>query len=66
MNKIALRSVKPIGNKKEWWASHYGVVYELNFIQNLSRISDSSVHSGGYFFHSTGTFAVSTESPLRR
>ena len=28
--KIVLRSVKPIGNGKEWWASHYGVVYKLN------------------------------------
>ena len=41
-------------------------VYKLNLISNLSRIPDWSVHSGSYFFHSTGTFAVSTDSPLHR
>ena len=50
--------------KKEWWASHCGVVYKLNFISNFSRITDWSAHSGSYFFHST--FAVSTNRPLRR
>ena len=64
--KIVLSSVKPIGNEKEWWASHHGVVYKLNLISNLSRISDWSTHSRSYFFHSTGTFLVSTDSPLRR
>ena len=28
--EIFLRSVKPIGNEKEWWVLHYGVVYKLN------------------------------------
>ena len=36
--------------KKEWWASHCGVVYKLNLISNFRRISDWSVHSGSYFF----------------
>ena len=61
-----MRSAKLIGNEKEWWVSHYGVVYKLNLIANLSRISDWSVHSRSYFFRSTGTGAVSTDSPLRR
>ena len=64
--KIILHPAKPTGNEQEWWTSQYGVVYKLNSIPNLSRISDWSVHSGSYFFHSTGTFAVSTDSPLRR
>ena len=54
------------GNEKEWWNSHYGVVDNLNLISNLSLISYWSVHSGSYFSHSTGTFAVSTDSPLHR
>ena len=58
--KMVLLSVKV------WRASHYGVVYKLNLISNLSQISGWSVHSGSYFFHSTGTFAVSTDSSLRR
>ena len=61
-----LASCKTYWNGKECWVSHYGVVYKLNLISNLRRISDWSVHSGSYFFHSTGTFAVSTDSPLRR
>ena len=48
--KIVWRSVKPIGNEKEWWATHYGVVYQINFISKLSRTSHWSVHSGSYFF----------------
>ena len=52
--------------KKEWWASHYGVVYKLNLTSNLRRISDWSVHSESYFLQSTGIFAVSTDSPLCR
>ena len=66
-SQIFKRSVKPIGNEKWWRVSYYDVVYKLNFISNSSRISaDWSVHSGSYYFHSTGTFAVSTDSPLRR
>ena len=38
--KIVLCSVKPIGNEQEWWDSHCGVLYKLNLIQNLGRISD--------------------------
>ena len=64
--KLFLRSAKPIGNEKQWWASHDGVVYHLNRISNFSRISDWSVDSGSDFFHSTGTFVVSVDSPLRR
>ena len=60
-----MRFVKHIGNEKEWWASHYGVVCKLNLIENLSQISDWSVHFRSYFFRSTGTFAVSTDSSLR-
>ena len=52
--KIVLRYVKP------------GVVYKLNSISSLSRFSDWSANSGSYFLHSTGTFAVSTGSPLRQ
>ena len=63
---IFYRFLKPIGNEKEWRASHCGVVYKLNLISNMSRISDWSVHFASYFFHSTGTFAVSTDSPLLR
>ena len=36
--QIFKRSVIPNGNEKEWWASHYGVVYKLNSTaQSLSR-----------------------------
>ena len=63
---IILRSVKPIGNEKEWWVSHYGVVYKPNLIPNVSRITDWSVHYSSYHFHSTGTFAVNTDIPLGR
>ena len=66
VTKIVLCSVKLIGNENEWWASHYDVVYKLNLISNLSRVSDWSDHSANYPFHSTGTLAVSTDSPLRR
>ena len=52
--------------KKKWWASNHIVLFKLNLISNLRRISDWSVHSESNFFHSTGTFAVSTDSPLRR
>ena len=51
------------------WSSSPSVYYRLHitvlsmsWISNLSRIFDWSVHSGSYFFHSTGTFAVSTDS----
>ena len=44
--KIVLGLVKLIGNKNEWWASYYIVLYKLNLMSNLSRISDSSVYSG--------------------
>ena len=64
--KLFLSSAKPIRNEREWWVSYYGVVYKLNVIANLSRISDWSLHSRSYFFCSTGTVAVSTDSPLRR
>ena len=47
----------PVINHNQGWC---------NSNPNLSRISDWSVHSGSYFFHSTGTYAVSTDSPLRR
>ena len=43
--KIVLRFVNPVGNEKEWWTPHDCVVYKLNSIPNLSRISDWSVHS---------------------
>ena len=34
---------------EKWRTSRYGVVYKLNSVSNLSRISDWSVHSGSYF-----------------
>ena len=58
-----LRSAKLNGNEKD---SQYGVAYNLNLIANFTRISDCSVHSRSYFFRSTGTVPVSTDSPLRR
>ena len=35
---IILRSVKPIGNEKKWWVSHYGVVYKLKSFRLSSAI----------------------------
>ena len=35
---------------KEWWASHYNVVYNINLIWNLNSVSDWSFYFGSYFF----------------
>ena len=41
--EIVLRSAKSTGNEKEWWVSHYGVVFLLNWILIFNCISDWSV-----------------------
>ena len=48
--EVLLSFVKAIGNEKESWVSHYGVVYKVNLISNLSRTSDWSTNSGSSFF----------------
>ena len=56
-----MRSVKPIGNEKEWWVSHYGVAYKLNSNPNMSRIPDWSLHSSR-----TGPLAISNAGNRRQ